>query len=230
MKQIGNKNIHFSVIVVLIILASCGTNPVDKSQEITATASPKTTTANQSNKVTGAKTEQVKFNSDNGSEAFSLKPESNGAKFVDGKGKELAHLTINKNQKVKIKDAADKVLGYVVKKEGYWKVEDANQSKELYVLRRQRDGDYKLEDGTNNEIYRIKTRASGLEIESPAKKSLYKVKVKEGKTSLKNDLDKTLFSTKSNFLPIAVACFGFDKLSREQQAALSYAVNVSGGQ
>ena len=230
MKESGNKIIPFLIISVIMLLASCGSKTVDKSQQIAATTSPKITSATQSNQVPEAKTDKVKFSLDNSSEAFSLKPESNGAKFVDGKGKELARLTVDKNQKVKIKDATDKVLGYVVTKPDHWKIEDASQSKELYVLRHQGNGDYKLENGTNKEIYRIKNRASGLEIESPDKKSLYEVKVKEGKISLKNDLDKTFLSTKSKFLPIAVACFGFDQLSREQQAALAYAVNVSGGQ
>jgi hypothetical protein len=96
-------------------------------------------------------------------------------------------------------------------------------------MQRQDDGDYKLEDGANKQIYTIKVRDYGFEIETPQKQSLYKVKVKEGKISLRNASEQTVFSTKSKFLPIAVACFGFDVLSREQQAALAYAVNLSGG-
>jgi hypothetical protein len=216
------------LIAIAISLSSCGSKTSDK-QLIASSPTTSTTTTVAQNSNTATLTDSVKFKLESGADAFSLKPKENGAKFVDVNDKELARLTVDANQKVKIKDASDKVLGYVVKKEGYWKIEDANQTKELFILRHQSDGDYKLEDGTNTEIYRIKARSDGFEIETPQKQSLYKVKAKEGKTSLKNASEKTVLSTKSKVLPIAVACFGFDKLSREQQAALAYAVNLSGG-
>lgn len=228
MKSNRPTALFFLLISLTLLIGSCGSKTVEKLSEASTTSQSKTTAVSQKNKATTLK-EEVKFKIDNGSEAFSLKPKENGAKFIDGNGKELARLSVDENQKVKIKDAADKVLGYVVTKGGYWKIENANQSKELYILRHQSDGDYKLEDGANKQIYRIKARDYGFEIEAPQKKSLYKVKVKEGKISLRNDLDKTLFSTKSQFIPIAVACFGFDGMSRAQQAALAYAVNLSGG-
>jgi hypothetical protein len=226
------KNWDKAGIVLLIAIAtslsSCGSKTSDKQPIASSPTNPTTTTVAQ-NSNTATLTDSVKFKLESGADAFSLKPKENGAKFVDVNDKELARLTVDANQKVKIKDASDKVLGYVVKKEGYWKIEDANQTKELFILRHQSDGDYKLEDGTNTEIYRIKARSDGFEIETPQKQSLYKVKAKEGKTSLKNASEKTVLSTKSKVLPIAVACFGFDKLSREQKAALAYAVNLSGG-
>ncbi|MDF5718013.1 MAG: hypothetical protein PUP93_30150, partial [Rhizonema sp. NSF051] len=80
------------------------------------------------------------------------------------------------------------------------------------------------------EIYRIKQRNGGWEIESQDKKLLYTVKVKEGKTSLTDPSEKTIFSIKSDLSPLAFACFGFDVLTREQQAALAYAVNISRGE
>ncbi len=227
-----NKSWDKAGIVLLIAIAmslsSCGSKTSDKQPIASSPTNPTTTTVAQ-NSNTATLTDSVKFKLESGADAFSLKPKENGAKFVDVNDKELARLTVDANQKVKIKDASDKVLGYVVKKEGYWKIEDANQTKELFILRHQSDGDYKLEDGTNTEIYRIKARSDGFEIETPQKQSLYKVKAKEGKTSLKNASEKTVLSTKSKVLPIAVACFGFDKLSREQKAALAYAVNLSGG-
>lgn len=228
-----NKNWNKAGIVLLIAIAitlsSCGTKSSDQQPSASSPTNPKTTTvAQNSNTVT--LTDSVKFKLDSGADAFSLKPKDNGAKFVDGNDKELARLTVDANQKVKIKDASDKVLGYVVKKEGYWKIEDVNQTKELFILRHQSDGDYKLEDGANTQIYRIKARSDGFEIETPQKQSLYNAKVKEGKISLKNASGETVLSTKAKVLPIVVACFGFDKLSREQQAALAYAVNLSGGQ
>ncbi len=217
------------LIAIATSLSSCGSKTSNKQPIASSPTNPATTAVAQNSKA-DALTDSVKFKRDSGADAFSLKPKDNGAKFVDGNDKELARLTVDANQKVKIKDASDKVLGYVVKKEGYWKIEDANQTKELFILRHQSDGDYKLEDGANTQIYRIKVRSDGFEIETPQKQSLYKVEAKEEKISLRNASEKTILSTKSKILPIAVACFGFDKLSREQKAALAYAVNLSGGQ
>lgn len=177
-----------------------------------------------------ASTETIKFKRDDGAEAFSFKAMPDGAKLVDAADKELARFNVDTQQKIKIKNAADQVLGYVVPEAGYWKIENAEQSQELYVLRQQDDGDFKLETGNNQPIYRIKKRDYGFEIETPQKQSLYKVKVKEGKTSLRNAQDQTILSTRSAVRPEAIAAFGFDKLSREQQAALAYAVNRSGEQ
>jgi hypothetical protein len=229
MNSTWNKAVLLILTSLSMLVVSCGSKTIEKPRIASNPSNTTEITPAAQNGNVASLTDLVKFEQDNGAEAFALKPKENGAKFVDGNSKELARLTVEENQKVKIKDAADKVLGYVVSKPGYWKIENANQTQELYILRRQDDGDYKLEDGANKQIYRIKVRDYGFEIETPQKKSFYKVKVKEGKISLRNASEQTIFSTKSKFLPIAVACFGFDVLSREQQAALAYAVNLSGG-
>lgn len=40
----------------------------------------------------------------------------------------------------------------------------------------------------------------------------------------------TVFYTRSTISPVAFACFGLDVLTREQQAALAYAVNLTAGE
>lgn len=172
----------------------------------------------------------LKFKRGSGDDAFSFKIKADGAKVINPTETELARLTVDDGQKVKIKNAQDKPLGYVVKNGNHWKLENAEQSKTLYVLRQQADGDYKLEDSQDQLIYRIKVRDYGYEVETPGKQSLYKVKVKEGKTSLRNAKDETVLSTKDAIAPIAFAAFGFEVLTPEQQAALAYAVNLTGGQ
>lgn len=207
-----------------VMLSSC-------NKTVDSTASnpvPQVPQTNNSQSV-AVSNETIKFKQDGGKEAFSLKPEANGVKLVDGNDKELARLTVDSKQKVKIKNADDRVLGYVVTNNNGWKIEDAEQTKELYILRRQADGDYKLENGADQEIYRIKMREYGFEIESSTKQSLYKVKVKDGKISLRDKSEQTILYTKSQLTPTAIACFGFDVLTSEQQAALAYAVNLSGG-
>ncbi|MDF5719583.1 MAG: hypothetical protein PUP91_03625, partial [Rhizonema sp. PD37] len=172
--------------------------------------------------------DKIKFKTENGSEIFAIKKQADMAKLIDSSNKEIAKFNREASGKIKIKNSAEQELGYVVIEKGYWKLEKSE--KDFYILRKEGDGDYKLENFRKKEIYRIKQLNEGWEIESQDKKLLYKVIVKEGKTSLINPSEKTIFSSKSDLSPLAFACFGFDVLTREQQAALAYAVNISGGQ
>jgi hypothetical protein len=226
--------------LTLLVLAACSSAPPPEAPaestarpaaETTATApapEPSTPTANAPEKQESL--EQLKFKREDGSEAFSIKFKADGAKLVDADDQEIARFTVDDTGKVKIKDPSDQVLGFIVPEAGYWKVEDASQTQELFVLRHQDDGDYKLEDGQDTQIYRIKQRDYGFEVETPDKTSLYKVKLKGDKLSLRNANDATVISTKAPMVPAAMACFGLEALSLEQQAALAYAVNLSGGQ
>ncbi|HEY9747362.1 MAG TPA: hypothetical protein V6C63_01570 [Allocoleopsis sp.] len=215
----------------LVVLLSVGTWGCNQAVDPpTASSSPQATTVATASQPATSASESIKFKQENGTEAFVLKPMPDGAKLVNAANQELARFNVDGQQKIKIKNAADQVLGYVVPQGNYWKLENADQSQELYVMRRQADGDYKLETGKNQPVYRIKARDYGFEIETPQKQSLYKVKVKEGKISLRNANDQTVLSTKSDLAPIAIAPFGFDQLSQEQRAALAYALNRAGGQ
>ena len=224
------RSILLSVLTTLLILfIGCG-----QTEPQGSISSPSVSAGSPSPEVvattTQANPEAIKFKREDGSEAFSIEFRRDGAKLVDGAEAEIARFTRDGNQKIKIKDPNDQTLGYVVPQAGYWKLENADQTQELYILRRQSDGDYKLEDGADQAIYRIKVRDYGFEIETPEKQSLYKVKLKDDKISLRNANDQTVLSTRSPVSPIAVACFGFDVMNLEQQAAMAYAVNVSGGQ
>lgn len=236
-----------SCLVLTLGLISCntaappepdsGTAPVTVPETAPTTVpetAPATNSAQSTSSQTSAQTvpqttrEKVKFKQGD-TELFSIKYKDDGAKLEDASGAELARFTLDESGKVKIKDAADVVLGYIVSRPGVWKVENADQTQELYIFRRQDDGDYKLEDGSDTQIYRVKMRDYGYEIETPDKQSLYKVKQKENKISLRDASEETVLSTKDSVVPVAIAPFGFDVLTREQQAALSFAVNATGG-
>ncbi len=215
----------YSTIALLTLLLTNCSNSVN-----TPTPETQTPPATQTTPAVSSKSGKIELKSEGGKAAFSLKPESDGAKLLDENDRELARLTVDSREKVKIKDSADRTIGYVVTEAQSWKIKDGSQNQELYVLQRQSDGDYKLKSGANQEIYRIKKREYGFEVETPAKQSLYKIKSKDGKISLKNPSGKTVLYVKSGLTPIAIACFGFDVLSREQKAALAYAVNLYGAQ
>ncbi|MBD2448392.1 hypothetical protein H6G76_14735 [Nostoc sp. FACHB-152] len=221
------KNAILKVSLLVLIATVWGCNSVNKAniEPNQVNSTPIAATATNID----ARTDKIKFKTEGGSDLFSLKQQADGAKLVDGKEQELARIKADKSGKIKLKNSADKTLGYVVTKQDHWKVENPEQNKDLYILRKQNNGDYQLEDAAKKEIYQIKSRNDGLEILTPNNQLVYKIKVKEGKISLRNPSEKTIFSTKSGISSIAFACFGFDVMTREQQAALAYAVNSTGG-
>jgi hypothetical protein len=216
----------FYCLLIPSVILFVGCSSQDKQSPEAAPTT--TTTALPTSSPATASNQKLKFKRSGGIKAFALKPDVDGVQLVNGNNKELAWFEVDDGPKVKIKNTTDQVIGYIVIKNGIWQVKNADETKNLYILRRQDNGNYQLEDGANREIYEIKAREYGLEIESPNQQSLYQVKVKNGKISLRNASAKMVLYTKSQLTPIAIACFGFDVLSQEQQAALAYAVKLSG--
>jgi hypothetical protein len=211
---------------LLTSILSCSSNQAN--QAIPSTPS----TSNESTKTTVTKvnerTDKIKFKTEGGSDLFSLKQLPDGAKLVDKNEQEIARIKTDEAGRIKIKNIQDKVLGYVVTSPGSWTIENPDK-KAVYIVKRNSSSNYQLEDFNTKQIHQIKTNKTGLEITTPDKKLVYQVRIKEGKTSLRNTSGSTVFSTKSNISPIAFTCFGLDALTREQQAALAYAVNLTGG-
>ncbi len=155
---------------------------------------------------------KIKVEDGLGKLAFSIKPEDDGAKLVDASEREIARYNL-KGDKLKIKAPADRVLGYVTGSHGKYHLKDPEQKTVLFELRRQADGDWKLEDGHAKLLYKIKKRDYGYEIEDAEGKSLAKVKTKDGKVSLRDAADKTRYATHSPAAsPILLACFGLDEV------------------
>jgi hypothetical protein len=174
--------------------------------------------------------DKIKFRDEAGKTTFSLKLKDDGGKLVDGNEKELARYTC-KEHKVKIKDAEDKVLGYVIivgepAKIERLRLEGPDEKTELFVLKHQPDGDWKLEDPQQMRVYTIKKRDYGAEIKDAKDESLYKVKNKEGHTSLRNEAEKTVYHTNEAISAPAMACLGLDKISDVRlRAALMFAID-----
>lgn len=229
------RSILFGWLAMMVILVACGSPDNSVAPAARESGSPAVIVAEDvapqdPSATVSTANETLKFKHDDGSEAFSLELRADGAKLVDTNEVELARFTLDERQKIKIKDSADRPLNYIVTQSGYWKLENADQTQELFVLRQQNDGDYKLEDGRDRPIYRIKARDYGFEIETPEKQSLYKVKLKDDKLSLRNANDQTILATRSKIAPIVMACFGLDELTPEQQAGLAYALHLSFGE
>ena len=225
-----NYRLFLSSLIICTSLSLSGCKTSTPEVEKTSATNNSTTEIadNQTTNNQNNLTDKVKFKLENGDEAFSLKPKDNGMKVEGVNGSEIARLTVDERQKIKIKDPSDRPLGYVITKDNAWKLENAEQNKELYILRKQTDGDYKLETGDDKQVYRIKRRDYGWEIETPQKQSLYKVKIKANKIVLRDRNEVTVIKTKANIPSLAVACYGFDVLSQPQQSALAYAISLTG--
>ena len=104
--------------------------------------------------------ERINLKDADGKRVFEIKPESNGAKLVGADDKEIARYTAS-DHTLKIKDAADKVLGHIVRQEDHYKVEDADRKNVLFKIAVKSNGDWSVEDGKQERLYRIKKRDYG---------------------------------------------------------------------
>ena len=196
------------------------------------TSNKETPTAKDGEKVTppdwSSPGGKIKFKDGADKTLFSIKPKDNGAKLVDGSDpeKELFRYTWD-GKEWKIKDPADKVIGYIVVRENYFEARDPDKKTTHFRLQSQADGDYKLEDPEGKLLRKIKKRDYGWEVEDDAEKSLAKIKSKDGKTSARDAADKTLFATKDTVKTLAVACLALDNIS-EQAFRAGFAVAVEG--
>lgn len=224
MKKILESIIASCLLVyITILLVSCDNagKPAAKVSEVSSIEN------SQSAQDAG---DRIQFQLKGGTKTFSIQPVVGGANLLDAAEKEIARFTIGSDSKrFKINSAAGKLVGYAAIKGSAWAIETPERTKELYILSSQEDGNYQLKNGAGKAIYSIKLRDYGFEIENPAKQSLYKVKVEEDKIALVDASDQTYLYTNSAIPPLMLACFGFENLSIEQQAALAYAINLSGG-
>jgi hypothetical protein len=155
---------------------------------------------------------KIKFEDGLGKMVFSIKPEDDGAKLVDASDHEIARYQL-KGEKLKIKDSTDHVLGYISGSRGKYDLKDPGQKTVLFELKRQEDGDWKLKDGHEKLLAKIKKRAYGFEIEDAQEKSLAKVKTKNGKVSLRDASDRTRYATRSSAAsPLLLTCLGLDEV------------------
>jgi hypothetical protein len=223
MKQKFTKFL-FCVILVTAILGCSNNQSINKisKDQIAPTPIQTTNVVDQ--------TEKIKFRTEFGADLFALKQQANGAKLVDGNDEELAKMRENTPGKIKIKNNAEQVLGYVIREKGLWRLENQVSSASLYTLKRENAASYMLVDATNKPIYHITKQNNSWEVNTANKNLVYQVRIRDGKTSLRNSSATTVFYTRGKISPVAFACFGLDVLTREQQAALAYAVNLTAGE
>ena len=170
--------------------------------------------------------EKVKFQTANGSKAFTLKPRDNGIKLEGAQGQPLSNIKVDANGKIIIETSAGFILGHVSGNSSYWQIEDGEQTRVLYFLRKQVGNNYQLESANNRQLYNIESRDYGLEIKTAKGQSVYQIKVEDDRTVLLDRNNNVVLKTQSSLSPLAVACYGLDALDRYQQTALAYAISL----
>lgn len=169
---------------------------------------------------------KVEWKDGSGREVHALKPKDDGAKLVDATGAEMARYKVSADE-IKVKGPDEKTLGYIDGTGAKIKVKDA-EKRELFILRHQDDGDWKLEDPADKLIYRIKRRDYGYEVHDASDRSLYKAKRDGDKTQLRDPEERTTLYTKDGVEPAAAMGLGFEVLDLPMRAGLTLRLMLDG--
>ncbi|NEO88118.1 MAG: hypothetical protein F6J87_28265 [Spirulina sp. SIO3F2] len=170
----------------------------------------------------------LQFQPETRSEPFLIQPQVTGAQLVTAKGIQLAQFTFT-DDTIKLTNAIGQNVGQVVIYRDRWQLEASDQTGTIAILRRQAEGRYALETPTFQPLYRLQAHSSGLSLETPDQQVLYDVQTISNQKVLRNASGQSMLTSSGNVNALALACFGFDLLTRKQQAALAYAVHISAG-
>lgn len=170
---------------------------------------------------------ELKLEDAGGREIFTLKWEASGAKLVDPSEHELARLK-PKDDRLKIEEAADAFVGEVTGTVDKLSIKDATKSL-LFVLRRQADGDYKLEDGHERLLAKLERKGPDyVRVEDGAGQTIFKVKSRHGKLVITSAANAPTLSTQGPASLMGFAMFALDRLSPAQKAAAFYRLDTMG--
>lgn len=224
-EYLGNTVSLFLFALISIGSTSCSQNNTDNA--VVGGDQAKSKKSQTASNHTTKKNGKVKFKAAVGTASFSLKFYEDGLKMLDENEAEITRITRTKEGKYKIKDANDRVLGYVTGNTPKFKIKDSSQQSTLFIFQRQQDGDWKLETEDVGEqlLCKIGKRDYGWKIESASEKELGKVKNENGRISIRGANGNTLFYTNDSFSGIAVVPFTLQQLTKPQQAALCAALN-----
>lgn len=228
-----NRNCLLIAASTILLLSACHSQPAYEHKDDASSAPPavskppvvssdvSSSTPQSSVKSNGA----IEFKNADGQKAFFLVHGPNSGNILGPEGNILLSFTDNLEggkKIVRVQNGGSKFIAYIsMPASDHLKIED-EKGKELYKLKMD-DDHYKLKDSAGTTIYKLKVEPYGIKIEDgDTKNVLYKVKSKDGKIALKSEDGKEVFYSNATMPASVMACFGMDKLSREQQYALAY--------
>lgn len=167
---------------------------------------------------------KIKFKSEATSTEFDMLGDKQRGSIINGTGQTETKLTVSPDgMSVKI-ESGTTLIGFLnLTRPDEIKLEDGGK-KDMFVLKKEPDGHYKLKTASGDTVYKMKVETYGLKVEDAGQHPIYKVHTHDDKMSLKSIDGKEVLSTKAQLPPIALACFGFDSLRQPQRAALAYAL------
>ncbi len=218
------------VTVIPFLLIACNPSPpqtISETGEISSSSAqqPKSDADQPAGAFSNIRTQKITFRQPGGATEFSLQFKSSGGKLLDPTGKVIASLILQSDGSIKLTDAMNNPVGYVVRTDDTLQVESPKRTKTLFSYVEQTNGDALLTRSDGSTVYRLKANDAGYVVESE-KSTLYTVLTSKGRGQMQTGDGETVMMTDSEILPSAIAIFGFDKLTQAQQAGLAYALST----
>jgi len=220
-----------SMVALPLLLTACNPSTpraVSETGEISASAGaelPKSHTSKGTDSAANVLTQKITFRQPSGTPEFSLQLKSSGGKLLDSAGKVIANLILESDGSIKLTDAMNNPVGYVVRADDTLQLVSPKRTKTLFSYVRESNGDALLTRNNGSTVYRLNATDAGYEVSSD-KATLYTVLAGKGRGQLQTSDGQTMIMSDSEILPSALAIFGFDKLTQAQQAGLAYALST----
>ena len=165
----------------------------------------------------------VTFKKPGGEVAFTLKSYDDRLHLCDRLGNILVRVSVTDEERIQFQDAEGNLEGYLKGRYPRFQISNigGDQSTEF---RRQGDGDWKLKNSNGLEVYRVGIRDYGWKIEDGSENVLSRVKAADGRTSLRNRNGQVVYYTNDTIDPLSIVPFGMLNLTKGQSAALYFAL------
>jgi hypothetical protein len=164
-----------------------------------------------------AAAEKIKFKNADGKEIYIIKPKDDGYKLVDGNQKLLARYKF-KDTRLKIKNADGKEIAMVSGDSTKLKIKVDKRT--AYFIKAQAKGAYKVKDGDENTLYKLKPKDYGFKIKNGAEKVIAKTKKKGEKIVFESAKGVRQYTTKAKISLLAASCVGFTKIPLEMRIGM----------
>jgi len=168
----------------------------------------------------------IKFDGPNGKRLMELVPRGQRVKLENARGELVVRFRLEAGR-LRIELASRELVGFVAPQAadtGGLQVVGARGASVLYRLRREPDGDLKLQDGAGRTVYEVKLRDYGFKTVDARGAVQSRVRVKPTKVSVRDAAGKTTLSTDDSIPPPAAACFTLNGLPLEFQTGLALAI------
>lgn len=170
---------------------------------------------------------EVTLEDPSGVTLWQIEPGEDGLDLEDAASRTVAQFRLNEERRI-VFDHSGQSCAAELMPTGppEVRVSCAGPEPTVVSLRREPDGDYRLET-QGQLVAKFKVRDYGYKVEA-ADGSERKLRVKPDKMQLRDGSDRELFSTKSPMSPLAAACFAVESVPIEVRAALCIAVEQWG--